>query len=85
MADLTVQHTIRGIPKNVDKALRAHSEKEGRSLNQTAVEALKRGLGVGDEQARRHDLDKLAGTWEEDPEFDRALEAQDKVDRDLWE
>lgn len=53
-------------------------------MNQTAVEALKRGLGVGAEQARHHDLDKLAGTWDEDPEFDRALKAQDKIDRNLW-
>jgi hypothetical protein len=31
-----------------------------------------------------HDLDALAGTWEDDPEFDRAIADQDRVDEALW-
>ena len=26
----------------------------------------------------------LAGTWEEDPEFDRAIADQDSIDDELW-
>jgi hypothetical protein len=31
-----------------------------------------------------HDLDDLAGTWVDDPEFDKAIEEQHKVDPELW-
>jgi hypothetical protein len=33
---------------------------------------------------RFRSLDELAGRWKEDPEFDRALEAQRRIDRKLW-
>jgi hypothetical protein len=84
MSVQTVQHTIRGIPKSVDKALRSQSKQGGNSLNQTAIEALARGLGVSEQPVVHHDLDKLAGTWEEDPAFDKALADQDRVDPSLW-
>ncbi len=84
MPQQTVQHTIRGIPASVDKALRSQSKRVGSSLNQTAVEALARGLGVSDQPVIHHDLDKLAGTWEEDPAFDGAVADQDRIDPSLW-
>lgn len=31
-----------------------------------------------------HDLDKFAGTWIDDPEFDRAMEEFDRIDEELW-
>jgi hypothetical protein len=31
-----------------------------------------------------HDLDHLAGTWKEDPEFDEALRLQRQIDPELW-
>lgn len=85
MATRTVQHTIRGIPKPVDEALRRESKQAGRSLNQVAVAALARGLGVTEPPARHHDLDALAGTWEEDSAFDRAIRNQDRIDPSLWQ
>ena len=42
------------------------------------------GLGLAEEAPRHHDLDDLAGTWVDDPEFDRAIEAMDQVDPELW-
>lgn len=84
MSSTTVQHTIRGIPTRVDKALRQQSRKAGRSLNQVAVDALARGLGVADEPALHHDLDTLAGTWADDADFDRAIKVQDQIDKALW-
>ena len=44
------------------------------------LRALERGLGLAEEQPRYHDLDDLAGTWVDDPEFDRAIEAMDQVE-----
>ena len=53
-------------------------------MNEAALQALERGLDLDDRPIRRHDLDDLIGTWVEDPEFDRAIEQMDQVDRELW-
>ena len=84
MATETVQHTIRGIPKVVDDALRRRSRRAGRSLNAEAVAALARGLGVPNKAKPRPTLAALAGTWQEDPAFDRVMREQDRVDVRLW-
>ena len=68
----------------MDKALRSLSKQVGSSLNQTAVEALARGLGMSDQPVIHHDLDNLVGTWEEDPAFDQAVADQHSIDPPLW-
>lgn len=78
------QYTLRGISQDLDNALRERAERYGRSLNDVALEALERGLGLTSEPSRHHDLDHLAGTWVEDPEFNRAIEEMDRVDGELW-
>ena len=77
------QYTIRNVPAEVDRALRKQARANSKSLNETAVEALRRAVG-GDAPVRHHDLDDLIGTWVEDPEFDRILEAQRQIDEELW-
>jgi plasmid stability protein len=78
------QYTIRGIPASVDRALRARARREGRSLNDLALEALRVSVGVGADVLLNQDLDDLIGTWEEDPVFDAAIQEQDQVDEALW-
>jgi len=79
-----VQYTLRQVPARVDRSLRQKSKQSGQSLNEAAIEALAKGLGLAEERMRFHDLDPLAGTWEEDPAFDAAIEAQDQIERRLW-
>lgn len=67
-----VQYTLRAVPEAVDLALRRKADREGRSLNSIAVEALARGLELEVRESTHTDLDDLAGTWVEDPGFDRA-------------
>ena len=81
---LQTQYTIRRVPPRLDQELRRRAHDEHRSLNEVALRALERGLGLAEEAPRHHDLDDLAGTWVEDPEFDRAIEAMDQVDPELW-
>lgn len=69
----------------MDTALRKRAREQGKSLNAVAIEALARGAGVDGEQGRKRDLRDIAGTWRNDPEFDRALAAQDLIDKDLWQ
>ena len=78
------QYTIRGISERLDKRLRERAAKERRSLNETALEALKAGIGLTEHPVRYADLDDLAGTWVNDPEFDRAIEEMDRIDPELW-
>ena len=78
------QLTLRQIPEKVKRKLQEAARGEGKSLNRVALEALEKGLGIADEAVEYHDLDDLAGTWVEDPEFDRVIEELDRVDAGLW-
>ena len=78
------QYTIRRVPPRLDRELRRRAREEQRSLNEVALRAMERGLGIAEEERRQHDLDDLAATWVDDPAFDRAVEAMDQVDPELW-
>ena len=79
-----MQYTIRNIPGTLDAMLRDRARKEGKSLNEMVIEALARAMGFSREPVRQRDLSRIAGTWIDDPEFDRAIEDQDQIDEDLW-
>ena len=66
------------------RLLQELAKREEKSLNQVSLEVLERGLGLGSEEIVYHDLDDLAGTWVHDPEFDRAIEEQHRVEPELW-
>ena len=77
------QYTIKQVPPRPDLELRRKAHEEHLSLNEMALRALERGLGLAEEAPLHHDLDDLAGTWVDDPEFDRAIEAMHQVVPDL--
>ena len=79
------QVTIRRVPERVKQLLKELAKREEKSLNQIILEVLERGLGLAGEEIVYHDLDDLAGTWVEDPEFDKAIEEQHRIDPELWE
>ncbi len=79
-----MQYTLRNIPKQLDEALRRKAREEGRSLNEVAVAALMRALLLPDEAERRRDLAAIAGSWVEDRAVDDALEAQRRVEPEMW-
>src|SRR6185436_4502330 len=84
-AEAGVQYTVRNVPRRVDAALRRKAAEEGKSLNEVLRQAVIREAGLaGDERRTYHDLDHLAGTWVEDPDFDAAIAAQDVIDESLW-
>lgn len=80
-----MQYTIRKVPNSLDAVLRRRAREQGKSLNEVAIEALARGAGVSGERSRQRDLRDIAGTWRSDRAFDRALAAQDTIDRELWQ
>ena len=79
-----MQYTLRNIPRAVDRALRSLARREGKSLNDVAIRALARALGVSEQPVQHRDLRDLAGTWQDDPEFDAALADSDRIDESLW-
>ena len=70
---MSMQYTIRSVPDATDRAVRQRAKDEAKSLNAVVVEALSRGLGLDAGPAEHTDLDHLVGTWQEDPDFDRAI------------
>ena len=78
------QMTLRRIPEKVSRRLREVARKEAKSMNLAALEALERGLGLADEPIEYHDLDDLAGSWIQDPEFEKVIAEMDRVDPGLW-
>ncbi len=76
--------TIRGIPDKVAAALEEEKRRRGESLNQTVIDLLSQGLGVG--VSRSNGLARLAGTWSDGEyrEFNRAVGPLERVDDELW-
>ncbi|MGQ0814373.1 MAG: FitA-like ribbon-helix-helix domain-containing protein [Gemmatimonadota bacterium] len=79
-----MQYTLRNIPAAIDRALRAVARREGKSLNEVAIRALARAVGVAEKPVRYRDLRDLAGTWQEDPEFDTVRSEHDRIDTAIW-
>lgn len=79
-----VQYTIRGIPRDVDRALRQRARQSGKSLNETAIDMLREGLRINGSQRERHEFDDLIGSWVEDPAFEEAMADQDRIDEGMW-
>jgi plasmid stability protein len=79
-----MQYTIRSIPEDLDRALKARARRQGKSVNQVVVEMLAQGLG---QIPRRRSLRDMPGAWskKEAEELDRFLEEHRRVDDELWE
>ena len=80
----TRQYTIRSIPVAIDRVLRRRAKKERRSLNEVALEALRRGAGLPEQPQVFVDLDDCVGTWKNDPACENAMAEHDLVDPELW-
>jgi hypothetical protein len=78
--------TLRGLPADLARALRREAKRRGTSLNETAKDLLRRGLGLHDDGAYDNGLGRLAGTWsaEEHAAFEEATAGFETVDDELW-
>jgi hypothetical protein len=79
-AQASVTYTVRGVPKDVDAALRKKAAQRKQSLNQVIVEELSQASG----RKKRIDLSDVVGKWEPDPAFDEIIASQRKIDRAKW-
>ena len=76
-----LQYTIRGIPPEVDRALRRKAARHKQSLNQVVVEEL---TAATTGPRKRENFRDLLGKWIPDPAFDRIIAAQRKIDTVRW-
>lgn len=76
--------TIRNLPPSVADALEREKRRRGVSLNQTVIELLGQGLGVG--TVRSNGLAAGAGIWSEEEfrRFEEAVAPFEEVDPELW-
>ena len=77
----TVQYTVRGVPAEVDMALRRKAARRKVSLNQVIIEELSEAaLGA----RKRADFSDLVGKWTPDAAFDEIIAAGRGTDRKKW-
>lgn len=76
--------TIRNVPDEIAAALEREKRRRGKSLNQTVIDLLGQGLGVGGR--RSNGLGQFAGGWSEEDyrDFNRAIAPFEDIDEELW-
>jgi hypothetical protein len=84
------QLTIRGIPDEVERAIRKEAGKRGVSLNKAALAVLERAGGASRRGKRIehlcHDLDHLCGVWnkKQADEMERHAALHREIDEAIW-
>jgi plasmid stability protein len=80
--------TIRGLDDVTIKALKDKAKQDGSSINAALLKILRKGLGLEKKQHTTvyHDLDHLAGTWDnkDSAEFRKNVEDFEKIDEKMW-
>jgi hypothetical protein len=77
----SVDYTIRGIPAEVDHALRVKAAQRKQSLNRVVLGELTRAL-IGNPV--KTDFSDVVGKWAPDPAFDEVIASQRRIDADKW-
>ena len=83
------QITIRGIPIDVEKAIRKEAREKKASLNKAILNLLEKAVGrkgKGTSKYTFKDLDHLCGAWAKDEgeEFNASLRSLRGIDEDVW-
>ena len=76
-----ITYTVRGVPGEVDEALRRKAKRAKKSLNRLIVEELTSAT-VG--KGKKADYSDLVGRWKKDLGFDQTIASQRQIDWDKW-
>ncbi|HEX7360599.1 MAG TPA: hypothetical protein VF283_08920 [Bryobacteraceae bacterium] len=76
-----IQYTIRGVPQELDRALRRKAVQRRQSLNQVVLDELAEATAG---RKKRADFTDLVGRWVPDPAFDEIIASQRQIDPDKW-
>ncbi len=84
----TMNFNLRGVDSHVMVMLKQTAAKKHTSINSLILMCIEQGLGYTHKINRQvyHDLDALAGSWDENDvkEFNANTVYFEKVDQDLW-
>ncbi|MEQ8848348.1 hypothetical protein [Botrimarina sp.] len=80
-----MQYTIRNITEEIDRAARERAEREGATLNDVLLRALRAGFGVESNPTIKRTLPASFGKTPLEPKVLEALDDQRKVDPRDWE
>ena len=81
-----MKYTLRNVPQELDRKLRARAKRLGKSLNEVTILALTGALGESLETSRpRRDLSDIAGAVPQDSRVEQALEDQRRIDPGIWQ
>ncbi len=78
--------TVRNLPEDVARELENERKRKGASLNQTVVNTLRRGLGLG-QPRKSNGLAAVARKWKRKDfeSFERSVhEIGETIEEDLW-
>lgn len=86
---MTNQLTVRGVDDALHRRLKSEAQNLGLSVNQYVLEILREAAGQVEKSApapRYHDLDDLAGSWDDAAfaEFEALTADQRQIDEALW-
>jgi predicted transcriptional regulator len=78
-----MRYTLRNVPPEVDRALKALAKQLGKSVNRVAVEALARSVG---QPVRVRSLRGMPGRWtkKDAAGLDAFLTEHRRVDEEIW-
>ncbi|MBI4651780.1 antitoxin [Candidatus Desantisbacteria bacterium] len=78
--------TVRGIDNEVSKALKEKAKENRTSVNSIVLEVIKEALGLIKRKTIYHDLDHLAGTWNEKDfkDFQNKITDFETIDENMW-
>ena len=77
----SIQYTVRGIPREVDRLLRQKAARRKQSLNQLILDELSQATSGSQ---RKADFSDITGKWTPDPAFDAILATQRQIDWVKW-
>ena len=82
--------SLRGIDEKVATRLKSEARRRGLSVNALVLQLIRQGIGLKSPETQRvvhHDLDSLAGTWDEKETatFLEAVSDFEQIDKSLWQ
>ena len=77
-------YTLENVPEELDRVLRAVAAAEHKSPEQAILDALARGLGLGEPAQKKRDLSGIAGARTIDDATRAAFAEQRRIDPELW-
>ena len=78
----SLHYTIRGIPPEVDRALRQKAVQRKQSLNRVVVDELTR--AILSRSPVKADFSDLVGKWTPDTAFNEIVASQRRIDTGKW-